>query len=439
MSTPAPRDFRPALHYTPQSGWINDPNGLVYAKGQYHLFAQYYHEPVWGPMHWAHAVSRDLLHWEHLPIALAPDDLGAVFSGSAVFDQNNTSGLGREGQAPLVALYTSHGDFEQQSLAYSLDGVHFEKYSGNPVIPNQEQADFRDPKVFWNPVKSCWSLVLAAGDHVEFFASPDLLHWTKTGVFGPQGNYAEGVWECPDFFPLAAPDGREVWVLLLSNGPCEANHGSRTQYFTGSFNGETFTADGRFTQPEFIDSGYDNYAGVTFFGPERRLLVGWAANWVYAAQTPTGVYCNQMTLPRALTLADTPKGGLRLACAPVEGGAFGPAVEAGPLPGEVFHLRFSGQGAGSLCLRNEQGEELAFGVDERNQAFVDRSRAGLRDFDENFARDWYSRMEAPRLYDGPWTLDLYFDHSVCELFLDQGTRAFTFTVYPSAPYTVAGP
>ena len=114
-------------------------------------------------------------------------------------------------------------------------------------------------------------------------------------------------------------------------------------------------------------------------------------------------------------------------------------MEAGPLPGEVFHLRFSGQGAGSLCLRNERGEELAFGVDERNQAFVDRSRAGLRDFDENFARDWYSRMEAPRLYDGPWTLDLYFDHSICELFLDQGTRAFTFTVYPSAPYTVAAP
>ena len=217
MSTPAPRDFRPALHYTPQSWWINDPNGLVYAKGQYHLFAQYYHEPVWGPMHWAHAVSRDLLHWEHLPIALAPDDLGAVFSGSAVFDQNNTSGLGREGQAPLVALYTSHGDFEQQSLAYSLDGVHFEKYSGNPVIPNQERADFRDPKVFWNPVKSCWSLVLAAGDHVEFFASPDLLHWTKTGRFGPQGNYSEGVWECPDLFPLAAPDGREVSPDRLPN------------------------------------------------------------------------------------------------------------------------------------------------------------------------------------------------------------------------------
>lgn len=434
MSTSAPRDFRPDLHFTPESGWINDPNGLVYVNDQYHLFAQYYPEPYWGPMHWTHAVSEDLIHWKHLPVALAPDELGLIFSGSAVYDADNTSGLGQDGKAPIVAVYTSHGDFEQQSLAYSTDGINFTKFPGNPVVPNETQKDFRDPKVFWNPVKNCWSLVLAAGNHVEFYASADLKSWEKTGAFGPEGNYSEGVWECPDLFPLAF-DGREVWVLLFSNGPNETNHGSRTQYFTGVFDGNTFISDGRFTQPEFIDGGFDNYAGVTFFGSQERLLVGWASNWVYTINTPTGGYRNQMTVPRTLSLVDTPKGGMRLASKPASDKLFGAGKASNALPGEVFKLTVIGSGAGKVRLGNKLGQEFVFGVNEENEVFIDRTHAGFKSFDENFARDWYGIIHAPRLFDGGWTIELTFDRSVCELFLDKGTRAMTQVVYPEEPYT----
>lgn len=447
MSTKGIRDFRPELHFTPKSGWINDPNGLVYAGGKYHLFAQYYPEPQWGPMHWYHAASTDLIHWEHLPVALEPDELGFIFSGSAVYDQENTSGFGEDGKAPIVAMYTSHLNLdqeglakEQQSIAYSVDGVHFTKYEGNPVLPS-ERRDFRDPKVFRNPFKNCWSVVLAAGDHVEFYASQDLKHWEKTGEFGPEGNYSQGVWECPDLFPLTI-NGEEKWVLLLSMGGNEENHGARTQYFVGSFDGERFTCDGRFTQPEFIDAGFDNYAGVTYFGTQERLLVGWACNWIYAHKTPTGEYCCQMTLPRAVSLVDTPKGGVRLAWEPKDGAAFGPAGDFdGALPDEVFKLTVTGSGAASVTLSNDKGQSFVFGVDENNQAFIDRSKGGANDFDENFARDWYSKIAEPRFYDGQWEINFIFDHSITEMFIDHGTRAFTSVVYPDQPYnkvTVSG-
>ena len=261
MSTKAPRDFRPALHYTPKKGWINDPNGLVYARGKYHLFAQYGPEPHWGDIHWSHAESPDLLHWRDLPNAIAPDGLGMAFSGSAVYDEENVSGLGTPDNPPIIAMYTSHGEQEQQSIAYSLDGESFIKYPGNPVIHNTEKPDFRDPKVFKNP-KGGWTVVLAAGDHVEFYGSEDLLHWQKTGSFGPDGNYSKGVWECPDLFPLAL-GGREVWVLLVSMGACPENLGSRTQYFLGNFDGETFTCDGSFNKPEFIDRRQTGSTRVT--------------------------------------------------------------------------------------------------------------------------------------------------------------------------------
>lgn len=447
MSTQGIRNFRPELHFTPKSGWINDPNGLVYAEGKYHLFAQYYPEPQWGPMHWYHATSTDLIHWEHLPVALEPDGLGFIFSGSAVYDKDNTSGFGKDGKAPIIAMYTSHLNLngeglakEQQSIAYSLDGVHFTKYEGNPVIPS-ERRDFRDPKVFRNPVKDCWSVVLAAGDHVEFYASQDLKHWDKTGEFGPEGNYSQGVWECPDLFPLTI-NGEEKWVLLLSMGGNEENHGARTQYFTGSFDGERFICDGRFTQPEFIDAGFDNYAAVTYFGTQERLLVGWACNWIYAHKTPTGEYCCQMTLPRAVRLTDTPKSGVRLAWEPKDGAVFGDAKSFdGTLPGEVFKLTVTGSGAAAVTLSNEKGQSFVFGVDEENRAYIDRSKGGANNFDENFARDWYSQIAEPRFYDGNWEIEFIFDHSITEMFIDNGTRVFTSAVYPDQPYskvTVSG-
>lgn len=440
MRTNGIRDFRPELHFTPEAGWINDPNGLVFAQGRYHLFAQYYPEPYWGPMHWCHAVSADLVHWEHLPTALAPDGLGAVFSGSAVWDQANTAGFCRDGQGAMVAMYTSHlegpdGPREQQSIAYSTDGVHFTPYGGNPVIPSSRR-DFRDPKVFPNPVKGGWSAVLAAGDHVEFYHSRDMKAWEKTGEFGPAGNFSPGVWECPDLFPLPL-GGQEVWVLLLSMGGNEANHGSRTQYFTGRFDGDAFRCDGRFTQPEFIDAGFDNYAGVTYYGASQRLLMGWASNWTYAHNLPTGPYRGQMTLPRAVSLTNTPKGGPRLAWAPRDEAAFSQESRpcAGRLPGPVFKLTVTGSGPAAVSLSNSRGQVLQFGVDRKERVFFDRSRAGDKSFDASFARDWYSLAAEPRLCQGPWEMRLLFDHSVSELFVDGGTRVFTNLVFPDAPYT----
>ena len=246
MSTQGIRDFRPEIHFTPEKGWINDPNGLVYVNGEYHVFAQYSVEPIWGPMHWCHAVSRDLIHWQELPVALYPDKLGAAFSGSAVYDPN--------------------------------------------------------------PIRGGWSVAITMTDRVAFFASQDLKHWEKTGEFGPEGNFMPGQWQCPDLFPLTI-HGEEKWVLVISMGH------QRTQYFTGTFDGDTFHCDVPYQPVKLLDQGFDNYAGVTFNGTEDRLLVAWATSWVYARKLPTGVFCGYLSMPRRLSLADTPKGGLRLAAA----------------------------------------------------------------------------------------------------------------------------
>ena len=436
MSTNGIRDFRPVLHFTPPAHWMNDPNGLVYRDGQYHLFYQYYPDgTVWGPMHWGHAVSPDLIHWEHLPVALAPDELGTIFSGSAVDDRDNTSGFGAGGKTPLVAIFTHSGSHQQQSIAWSLDGVTFQKYPGNPVIPNTTLKNFRDPKVFPNPIRGGWSMVLAAGDRVHFYASADLKSWVKTGAFGPESNHAPGVWECPDLFPLEL-DGKTYWVLLVSMGTHEENHGARTQYFLGEFDGDTFHADGRFTQTEWMDCGFDHYAGVTYDSAPARILIGWGVNWKYADKTPTGEFCGIMTLPRQLSLVETPKGGIRLAGTPAVRAAFGPARpwQGEPLPGEVFRLTLTGEGPCTVTLKNET-EQFQFGINAANEAFIDRTKAGARDFSEDFASDWYARISASRFYDGGWEMELIFDRSAAELYLDGGTRCFSQVMYPSTPYT----
>ncbi len=444
MSTKGIRDFRPTLHYSPIMGWINDPNGLVCVDGVYHLFSQYDPDVQHtGPVFWDHAISTDLIHWEHLPIALTPDLMGSIFSGSAVYDEKNTSGFGKDGKAPIVAMFTHHHrsedgdrdhDYEQQSIAYSTDGVHFTKYEGNPVLPSRER-NFRDPKVFPNPIKGGWSVVTVAGDRVRFYHSENLRDWEKTGEFGPEGNYSEGVWECPDLFPLEV-NGETKWVLLVSMGPRRENHGSRTQYFTGTFDGDTFICDGRFNQIEPIDTGLDNYAGVTFDNAPERILISWASNWIYARETPTYDYCGIQTIPRVLSLVDTPKGGIRLASKPVSDDCFSEGVPSdGTLPGEVFKLTVTGSGASAVTLANDKGQTFVFGVNEENEAYIDRRNAGAKDFSPVFAEDWFSVNKASRFYDGQWTLELTFDRSICELFLDHGTRAFSQLVFPDSPYT----
>uniref|UniRef100_UPI0026250C1F glycoside hydrolase family 32 protein n=1 Tax=Arenimonas sp. GDDSR-1 TaxID=2950125 RepID=UPI0026250C1F len=260
--------YRPAYHFTPPNGWMNDPNGLIFHKGRYHLFYQYHPDAtVWGPMHWGHAESTDLTHWTHQPIALYPDALGWIFSGSAVTDSTNSAGFGAEA---LVAVFTYHNDAiwkqgrkntESQGLAYSLDaGRSWTKYAGNPVLDNSGEQDFRDPKVFRHG--DGWRMVLAAGDRIKIFSSADLKQWRFESDFKEDEPGADlGVWECPDLLRLRAEDGRERWLMIVNHGDKAPNGGSGTRYFVGDFDGRQFTA----TQPaRWLDAGTDFYAGVSF-------------------------------------------------------------------------------------------------------------------------------------------------------------------------------
>lgn len=436
MSTKGSRNYRPNIHFTPPAMWTNDPNGMVYVNGIYHLFYQHYPEaPNWGPMHWGHAVSRDLLHWKHMPIALYPDELGMIFSGSCVYDQENTSGYGTKEKPPIVAVYTNHGrhGLEQQSIAYSTDGIHFEKSYQNPVIPNPGISDFRDPKAFYNPVKNCWSLVLAAGDRVHFYKSEDLKRWEKTGEFGPEGNLASGVWECPDLFQVEAEDGRKLWVLIVSMTTTTEDGRCRTQYFLGDFDGDKFIQQQKEEEPLWIDFGFDNYAGVTFQNLEQPLFLGWAMNWGYANETPTGEYCGQMTLARSLRAVKTEKG-YRLASSfagleKYQHSAY-PVNHMQRLCMDTFGMKVTG--TKKITLSNALGQKLVIQVTE-DEIFVDRTHAGEHAFHEQFQMPQYCSVRIPRMKrDGE--MELIFDVSVLEVLADDGLIPVSMVAYPEAPY-----
>ena len=436
MSTKGSRNYRPNIHFTPPAMWTNDPNGMVYVNGIYHLFYQHYPEaPNWGPMHWGHAVSRDLLHWKHMPIALYPDELGMIFSGSCVYDRENTSGYGTKEKPPIVAVYTNHGrhGLEQQSIAYSTDGIHFEKSYQNPVIPNPGISDFRDPKAFYNPVKNCWSLVLAAGDRVHFYKSEDLKRWEKTGEFGPEGNLASGVWECPDLFQVEAEDGRKLWVLIVSMTTTTEDGRCRTQYFLGDFDGDKFILKQEEKEPLWIDFGFDNYAGVTFQNLEEPLFLGWAMNWGYANETPTGEYCGQMTLARSLRAVKTEKG-YRLASSfagleKYQHSAY-PVNHMQRLCMDTFGMKVTG--TKKITLSNALGQKLVIQVTE-DEIFVDRTHAGEHAFHEQFQMPQYCSVRIPRMKrDGE--MELIFDVSVLEVLADDGLIPVSMVAYPEAPY-----
>ena len=433
MATKGRRNYRPALHFTPKKAWINDPNGLCKRGDTYHLFAQHYpDDTVWGPMHWLHATSKDLIHWEEVGIALAPDALGLIFSGSAVVDADNTAGFGA---GALIAMYTSHGECEQQSIAGAPDGINFVKYEGNPVIPNPGLKDFRDPKVFKNPVLGGWSCAIAAGDRVAFYHSTDLKNWARTGDFGSTENRLGTIFECPDVFPVKAPDGREVWVLIASMIQAPTDGGHRTQYFLGEFDGHTFRQTVPMPEPVLLDIGYDNYASVSFFGAENPTILGWGTSWVYAREEPTTDYCGCMTLARTLTLRDTPAG-LRLCQQPVLPVVSGEAAiaDGGALPGEVFLLKIRSEGAFSARFENAKGESFAFGLDENGQFFTDRAKAGEDGFNPLYATPLFQRTQAARLVNGPVEMTVVFDRSICELFADDGLYANSTLMFPTAPY-----
>jgi fructan beta-fructosidase len=448
---------RPQFHFTPPAFWMNDPNGMVYHKGVYHMFYQHYPESsVWGPMHWGHATSKDLIHWEHKPIALFPDSLGYIFSGSAVVDVNNTSGFAKKGETPLVAIFTHHDpqgekekkvNYQNQSLAYSLDdGATWVKYQGNPVLKNPGIVDFRDPKVMWYEKGKKWLMTLATKDRITFYSSPDLKTWKRESEFGEKVGAHGGVWECPDLFPLEV-NGKTEWVLLVSINPGGPNGGSATQYFVGDFDGSTFTPHS--TETKWIDWGTDNYAGVTWDNTgKRKIFLGWMSNWQYANMAPTDPWRSAMTIPRELSLrkvgnasflASEPvkeldkiiSGSTKIPDAAVKG-----SLDLSKYVKDLqsrYVLKFNSSQIAdfAIVLSNERGEELILGYDKKkNQYYIDRTKSGKKNFEIGFAK----KHPGPRIATSPaMDLTLVVDVASVELFADKGLSVMTDIFFPNQP------
>ena len=449
--------YRLQAHFSPKEKWMNDPNGMVYYKGVYHLFFQYYPKAtVWGPMHWGHAISNDLIHWKQLPIALYPDKLGYIFSGSVVIDKDNTSGLGTKGKPAMVAIFTHHNPkgekagtstYQNQSIAYSLDeGTTWTKYKGNPVVKNPGIKDFRDPKVFWYAPGNKWVMTLATKDRITFYSSPNLKDWKKESEFGRMLGAHGGVWECPDLIPLKL-NGKEYWVLLVSINPGGPNGGSATQYFVGHFDGNKFTPTS--TETKWIDHGPDNYAGVTWSNTgKRKIFLGWMSNWLYANETPTVKWRSATTIPRELSLKSA-AGDIWLTSNPVEEleniVTKTINVDAGLLAKDnnifsvikqtpkQYTLKFNTQAVKdySVILSNNAGEKLVIGYNAKNSRYyIDRTKAGQSGFNKQFASISY----APRLSLSPTSdFELLVDASSVELFADGGLSNLTGIYFPKKP------
>ena len=438
--------YRPRFHFTPQQGWMNDPNGMIYLNGQYHLFFQHYPDgTVWGPMHWGHATSSDLVQWKEQPIALYPDSIGMIFSGSAVLDKNNTSGLARGGIAPLVAIYTQHNmpgekagriDFQNQSIAYSLDeGKTWTKYAGNPVLKTPNLKDFRDPKVIWHEPTQKWSMSLAVADHVEFYSSPNLINWNKESEIGKNLFAHGGVWECPDLLSFKV-NGQTVWVLLVSMNPGGPNSGSATQYIVGDFDGHTFKP--YTTDIKWMDYGPDNYAGVTFSNVgDRNILIGWMSNWNYANVVPTEKWRSAMTVPRELSLVKQASNSNQflLVSTPVKElkNAFVQIVSKENVIPNRIDIKDIKATHFEIILSNTYNEKLIVGYHaDKKQFYIDRTNAGVSNFNPGFA----AAAVAPRLsFTMNMDLSILLDKTSIELFADGGRTVMTALFFPTFPYT----
>lgn len=447
--------FRPVYHHTPAYGWMNDPNGMFYKDGLYHLYFQYNpYGSVWGNMHWGHSTSTDLMHWKFEGCAIVPDAWGAIFSGSCVVDHENTAGFGKEA---VVAFYTSAkstpwGDIQMQSMAYSLDnGKTFTKYEGNPILTSSER-DFRDPKVFWYAPGKHWVMILAVGQHMEIYSSVNLKEWKKESEFGAMQGAHGGVWECPDLVEIPVEGTREKkWVLICNLNPGGPFGGSAAQYFVGSFDGKKFVNESP-TQTKWMDWGKDNYATVTWNNaPDGRCIaLGWMSNWQYANNVPTRQYRSANTLARDLTLY---REGQELYLKST------PSVEVKKARGkkvsipsfrvsekhEIVNLFEEKQGAYEVeiviqnagaskiafCLLNDKGEKVSMYYDlNRKQFVMDRSESGTVDF----SKDFPAVTVAPANVDKELTLRLFVDRSSIEAFGEDGKFVMTNLVFPSQPY-----
>ncbi|GAA4816085.1 glycoside hydrolase family 32 protein [Litoribaculum gwangyangense] len=466
--------YRPNFHFTPKANWMNDPNGMFYLNGTYHLYFQYYpYGNVWGPMHWGHATSKDMITWEEQAIALYPDDSGLIFSGSAVVDKNNTSGFGKNGIMPVVAIFTYHNmdmekdgkiDYQTQAIAYSLDeGMTWTKYDKNPVIPNPGIKDFRDPKVMWDEANNKWIMTLAAGNKVMFYSSFNLKEWTLESDFGESIGGHGGVWECPDLFSMKVENSDEIkWVLLVSINPGGPNGGSATQYFVGDFDGNRFVMDDDFShQLEakdsiWLDYGKDNYAGVTWSNiPEtdgRTLFIGWMSNWDYARDVPTFKWRSAMTIPRDLQLKKINEN-YYLESLPVdelynyaENTIQKDLVNSKELEDLINHsninlaniniafdLKDLKETNYDFLFFNKEGDMLSLGLNNmETEFFINRTKSGKVDFSEKFAPKISTVKTSEILRE--LSVQILLDKTSVEVFYNDGEVVMTELFFPNAPF-----
>ena len=427
--------YRPQIHFTPAKNWMNDPNGMVYIDGTYHLFYQYNPQSNdWGNMSWGHATSTDLIHWTELTVALTRDELGDIFSGSAVIDKDNTAGFGSNA---MVALYTSASNVQQQSIAYSNDGgKSFTSYSGNPVIRNNDD-NLRDPKVFWHEASKQWIMALAKGwkRGIEFYSSPDLKNWTHQSTFFMELAGRPSIqWECPDLIQFG-----NKWVLLVSVNPGGPILGSGTMYFVGNFDGKTFTPDA-LDYPLWLDYGMDNYAGVTWSNTgDRKVMIGWMNNWQYAGNVPCSPWRSAMTLPRELKLIDYD----------------GKPLLANTVVSEIDKIAGNWQSAGTsldvkdayqlritlnldqsstITLCNASDEKYVLDINDSARTLTAHrtSATGQTSFNGTFS---VPSIQAPLNVSGTnVTLDLFVDKSSIEIFTQNGSMSMTNLVFPKSIY-----
>lgn len=415
--------FRPAYHHTPQYGWMNDPNGMFYKDGEWHLYYQYNpYGSLWENMTWGHSVSKDLVHWEALPLAIEADALGTIFSGSCVVDKDNTAGFGKNA---VIAFYTSAGEAQTQSMAYSTDGGRtFIKYEKNPVV-TFNAPDFRDPKVFWYDGTNRWIMMLAVGQEMQIWSSANLKDWQKESSFGSEYGNHGGVWECPDLLKI-----EDKWVLICNINPGGPFGGSATQYFVGDFDGRKFTCESMPKVTKWLDYGKDHYATVSFSNaPDGRTVVlAWMSNWQYANQVPTRQFRSANSIARDLGLF---KDGEETYVSVI------PSKETLAMrgkkiknPTDACEIVVDVKGSMELILSNTKGEQVVMKYDAQKQTFaMNRKQSGDISFSEAFPIE----TTAPT-HGALKQLRLFIDHSSIEAFASDGKMAMTNLVFPNEPY-----
>lgn len=421
--------FRPQYHHSPAYGWMNDPNGMFYKDGEFHLYYQFNpYGSQWENMTWGHSTTKDLIHWEAQPIAIEPDAIGSIFSGSCVVDKNNTSGFGK---GTIVAFYTSAGQHQTQSMAYSTDnGKTFKKYENNPILTS-DIPDFRDPKVFWNPEIQKWNLILAAGQEMRIYSSPNLKDWTYESSFGKEYGNHDGVWECPDLMKLQVRGtDKQKWMLICNINPGGPFGGSATQYFVGEFDGHKFTCDTKPEVTKWMDYGKDHYATVTFDNaPDgRKIAIAWMSNWQYANQVPTKQFRSANSIARDLGLYEY-QGDTYCSVIPSKENLAlrGKTVKK---PTQACEIVVDMKSATEIVLWNTKGEQVVMSYDGAKHLFkMDRTKTGDNSFSEAFPAETC----APT-YGDIKQLRIFIDNSSIEAIDADGKMAMTNLVFPSEPY-----